>query len=303
MDWLWRGYLAPGQLTLLTSLWKSGKTTLLATLLSRLRSGGELLGLPVRAARALVLSEETLELWQTRARRLTFAKDLAIISRPFTAKPTDAQWQTLLEHAGTALGPEGGRLLVIDTVATLLPRAAESNADCMVRALAPLRQLAEQGVAIWLMHHPPKGKPLTGQFSRGTGALPGTVDIVLEMHRLRDDDLGDRRRILRAASRHEETPRRLVFEWTPDGTDYRVLAQQPDDDFDRAWTLLSRVLWGFQEPLTAAEILRCWPPDAPPPSRATLHRWLAGAVDRGLLACEATTRRNAPYRYCLAGVD
>src|SRR5262249_1295186 len=29
LNWLWRGYLASGQLTLLTSLWKSGKTTLL----------------------------------------------------------------------------------------------------------------------------------------------------------------------------------------------------------------------------------------------------------------------------------
>src|SRR5437879_5496618 len=66
MDWLWRGYLAPGQLTLLTSLWKSGKTTLLSVLLSRLKDGGELLGLPVRPARALVLSEEDVDLWHRR---------------------------------------------------------------------------------------------------------------------------------------------------------------------------------------------------------------------------------------------
>src|SRR5262245_48030408 len=33
-DWLWQGYLLPGAVTLLTSLWKSGKTTLLAVLLA-----------------------------------------------------------------------------------------------------------------------------------------------------------------------------------------------------------------------------------------------------------------------------
>src|SRR5207249_5540967 len=33
--WLWHGLLGPGKLTLLTSLWKSGKTTLLAHLLAR----------------------------------------------------------------------------------------------------------------------------------------------------------------------------------------------------------------------------------------------------------------------------
>ena len=42
MNWLWRGYLAPGQLTLLTSLWKSGKTTLLSILRSRLKDGGRI---------------------------------------------------------------------------------------------------------------------------------------------------------------------------------------------------------------------------------------------------------------------
>src|SRR5262249_28341080 len=37
-----------------------------------------------------------------------------------------------------------------------------------------------------------------------------------------------------------------------------------------------------------------------PPSRATLHRWLARAVERQLVRGEATNRRNVPYRYRLA---
>ena len=41
IDWLWQGYLARGSLTLLTSLWKAGKTTLLTGLLQRLGSGGD----------------------------------------------------------------------------------------------------------------------------------------------------------------------------------------------------------------------------------------------------------------------
>jgi hypothetical protein len=56
----------------------------------------------------------------------------------------------------------------------------------------------------------------------------------------------------------------------------------------------------FEDPQTASEILRNWPPNSPPPSRATLHRWLARAVERQLVVCEATNRRNAPYRYWLA---
>ena len=47
MNWLWRGFLAAGQLTLLTSLWKSGKTTL-AVLLSRMKEGVPLSPFPAR---------------------------------------------------------------------------------------------------------------------------------------------------------------------------------------------------------------------------------------------------------------
>jgi hypothetical protein len=188
---------------------------------------------------------------------------------------------------------------VIDTVATLMPTAVETNADCMVRALAPLRDLAEQGVAIWLMHHPHKGKPRAGRWSRGTGSLPASVDIALEMHPCRPDDLADRRRLLLGWSRHPETPRRRLIAWTDDGTDYDVLDETLDVELEAGWSVIRLVLSGCEEPQTAAAILRSWPVDAPAPSRATLHRWLARAVDCQRLCCEASDRRNAPYRYWL----
>jgi hypothetical protein len=303
MNWLWRGFLAPGQLSLLTSLWKSGKTTLLAVLLSRMKDGGELLGLPVRPCRALVLSEENPVLWGMRRQRLAFGEHVGLISQPFPGKPTDADWQALIAHSAAILGAEGGRLLVIDTVASLMPAGIETNADCMVRALAPLRRLATQGIAVWLMHHPHKGKSLAGQWARGTGSLPASVDIVLEMHAFRPDDPDDRRRLLRAHSRHEETPRRMLIEWTPDGRDYRLLDESPDEDFDRGLSTIHLIPSACEDPQTASEILRHWPPDSPPPSRATLHRSLARAVERRLLSCESTNRRNAPYRYALPAVE
>jgi hypothetical protein len=73
----------------------------------------------------------------------------------------------------------------------------------------------------------------------------------------------------------------------------------PVEEFDRGWSALRRVLSASDAPQTAAEILRIWPPDAPPASRATLHRWLTRTVERQVVRCEATNRRNAPYRYRL----
>jgi hypothetical protein len=88
MNWLWRDFLAPGQLTWLTSLWKSGKTTLLSILLSRLEDDCELLGTPVRSAKALVVSEEDQALWQIRRERLVSGKHIGLISRPLAGKPS-----------------------------------------------------------------------------------------------------------------------------------------------------------------------------------------------------------------------
>src|SRR5438552_15596349 len=61
--WLWAGCLAAGKITLLTSLWKMGKTTLLSVLLAKMKAGGDLAGWPVRAARPLVVSEESPDYW------------------------------------------------------------------------------------------------------------------------------------------------------------------------------------------------------------------------------------------------
>jgi RecA-family ATPase len=59
LSWLWHGYLAAGNVTLLTSQWKSGKNTLVAVLLAKLAQGGQLAGLAVRPGKAVVISEES----------------------------------------------------------------------------------------------------------------------------------------------------------------------------------------------------------------------------------------------------
>src|SRR5437764_333347 len=69
LAWLWHGYLAPGRVTLLTSQWKMGKTTLLAALLAKMQAGSELAGREVAPGRAVVVSEEHPSLWADRMRR------------------------------------------------------------------------------------------------------------------------------------------------------------------------------------------------------------------------------------------
>src|SRR5205085_9897076 len=70
--WLWDGFLAGGNVTLLTAQWKAGKTTLVSVLLTKLRAGGELAGRRVGPARAVIVSEEGPEHWLRRGETLDF---------------------------------------------------------------------------------------------------------------------------------------------------------------------------------------------------------------------------------------
>jgi hypothetical protein len=53
--WIWDGFIAPGNLTLLTSQWKAGKTTLLSVLLGLRVDGGALGDRAARRGRTRVL--------------------------------------------------------------------------------------------------------------------------------------------------------------------------------------------------------------------------------------------------------
>src|SRR5438552_9943583 len=86
-EWLWPGYLAAGNVTLLTSQWKTGKTTLLSLLLDRMKSGGVLAGRVVKPGKAVILSEETPVLWLERSRRFDFAEHVVWLCRPFAQLP------------------------------------------------------------------------------------------------------------------------------------------------------------------------------------------------------------------------
>jgi len=82
IDWLWQGFLARGNLTLLTGMGKAaGKTTLLSLLLARRKQGGALLGLAVKAGKTAVVTEETAITWAERARRLDLGNEVCFFPR------------------------------------------------------------------------------------------------------------------------------------------------------------------------------------------------------------------------------
>jgi hypothetical protein len=298
--WLWQGYLAPGNVTLLTSQWKSGKTTLVAVLFARMAQGGTLAGLAVKPGKAVVISEECHLNWHQRGQRLHFGGNLTFLCRPFAGKPTWEEWSALIDALVKARHEESVDLVVIDPLANFLPGRYENIADGLLEILMPLQRLTTLGVAVLILHHPRKGKVHAGQASRGSGVLGGYADILLEMAWYKSPADPDRRRVIEAYSRHEETPRRLVIELSTDGTDYVSHGDLHEDDFTAIWETLQKVLSSAPRPLTRAEILRRWPRTQKKPDEATLWRWLQRVLNEGAIAREGAGKRNDPYRFRLA---
>jgi AAA domain len=302
VPWVWHGYLSRCQLTLLTGQWKIGKTTLLAALLARMGAGGELAGRRVSPGRAVVITEEGVNLWLMRMARHGIGDAVSFAFSPFVRKPLPRQWGYLLDDLAAVNRKKRVDLVVIDPLAAVLPGREESSAAAMTDALRPVRELASNGPAVLLLHHPRKGSTPGGQGSRGTGALPAFVDFQVEMHWAGPATAENRRRRLAAWSRHEETPRRLLVELSADGLDWAAVADE-SDEADEPADELGRTLEGLlraHPDLTAREALDRWPPGTARPRPKAVFDRLRALADAGRLERTGRGDRYSPFRYRVA---
>jgi hypothetical protein len=303
VSWICQGILAAGHMTLLISQWKSGKSTLLSLLLGCRRAGGQLAGFAVKEGKTMVISEESIDLWGRRHRKLNFGDNAVIYSRPFAGMNRDEAWPKIVEMIETEQQSHGFDLVVIDSLAVFLPGNAENNASLLLETLAALERFTSRGIAILLIHHPSKGKTIVGQAARGTGALAGLVDIILEMDFFRRRDLTDRRRTFHLLSRLDDSPGQFVLELNKEGTAYKNLGSGLTLEFEEIWDVLSAILGNTAGPLTRRQILDFWPNPELSPNPAALCRFLNRAVEQKLLIQTGRGTKNDSFRFSLAGKE
>lgn len=292
VQWVWENLLAIGHITDFYALWKSGKTTLVAALLKHMESGGELAGKKVFPGKALVVTEEPPELWMERGEELDWGDHVHFIFPLFWKRPTESEWSQFISYLQEAVSQNGYRLVVFDALPSLWPVEDENDAGKVLLALTPFRRLAEAGCAVLLVRHPRKSDGKEGTAGRGSGAISGFVDFILEMRRYRPEDARDTRRVLTVYSRYG--PFEVVIRWNG-GADYEVLGSPEDFSAQQQQQQLFDALAELGEATTDALAQIIGIP------RSTAHKRLSELLKAGRVVSLGSGKRGDPKRWALAG--
>jgi DNA-binding transcriptional ArsR family regulator len=189
VDWVWDGYLPRGAVAVLAGREKTGKSTLLWSLVSAVTAGRPFCGRDTAATPVVVLTEESAPAVAEKAERFRISAEapLSVLTRDGAGLRRD--WVDVVAAAGQEAARIGAGLIVVDTLAwwAALPPDAENSAGAMTAALWPLLSLAVNGPAVLAVHHLSKA---SGEL-RGSTAIGATADVVITVSR--DTKLPSRR--------------------------------------------------------------------------------------------------------------
>jgi predicted ATP-dependent serine protease len=204
-------------LTLLSGWPKVGKSTLLFALVAALQEGSLFLGLEAKQSGVLILSEERRGTLASKVQRWSLNGSVHSLRRQ---QALESSWASVVYQATIHCHREGLGVLVVDTFSEWARIGNENEAGEILAAIGALQTAADTGLAVVVVSHQRKAPGRFGEAVRGSNALTGAVDIVLELERslsFRDANV----RILRAVSRYDETPEDLVIALTEDGYEVR----------------------------------------------------------------------------------
>src|SRR5205823_5793557 len=132
IDWIWHGLLAPGKVTLLTSQWKTGKTTLLSLLLAHRDRGEPLAGLAVAPGMTAMVSEEPRDLWALRKQEHGFGSAPRFFFQPFLGPPTPDEQKVVIDRLVEIKKNEPLDLVMIDSLQSFLPKGVENLSGALL---------------------------------------------------------------------------------------------------------------------------------------------------------------------------
>ena len=188
-------------------------------------------------------------------------------------------------------------MLCVDTFDkwTGLRGDAENKTGEILAALEPLQNAAAAGLAVVISADQRKAQGSHGDAVRGSNALAGGVDVVLELERS-SVDLSSSVRVLKAVSRYEETPEELTAELTETGytASESVSALRAKSELDRVAAAVERLAGARTSDAypTVEELSESV--DLP---KSTVRERLGVLQDAGRIQRCGSGKRNDAYRY------
>ena len=287
--WVWNGYIARGAVTVLAGKPKAGKSTLGLALANAVADGRtSFLGHDIDPGPVVYTSEEGAA---TLAHKLGTG-DLRLVTRETAwPKPT---WPELIAAAVAEAQRVDAALIVIDTFAfwAALGSDAEKDAGSVQAAMEMLVEAARNEIAVLLVVHSRKAGGEDGEAIRGSSALAGAADIIIELERVADGPA--RQRKVLALSRYPTTPGALVLEHDVNQGEWRLIGEGADRDDARAISDRAALMdaLSVEEGLTRAELEEL----LETPQRQW-HRTLDQLIDTGHVEKSGAGKKGDPHRF------
>jgi hypothetical protein len=241
--WLWAGYLAPGGVTMLAGKPKSGKSTLVCAVIEAVATdAGTFLGRSIGAGPVVYVAEEAAG---SLAHKLPATDRVRVLTRD-AAWPRPA-WPALVTAAVAESARIGAVLLVIDALAFWagFTEGQEKDAGATQAAMGALTAATRAGLVVLLVHHQRKAGGEDGDAVRGSGAIFGAVDLLVELERCEGAATGQRRLV--AVGRWPSTPAVVVVEREPELGAWRVIGEAASRDEIGTLALREQVLRAVPE--------------------------------------------------------
>jgi predicted ATP-dependent serine protease len=288
---LWDGLLATGSVTLLAGRPKVGKSTLLFALAAAVTRGRPLLGAATRPAKVLLLSEERGDTLREKRERWRLTDDVHLLMRHQAGRE---KWPDVVERCAAYCAEHELAALVVDTWDKWAGLAgdSENSSGSVLEALRPLTDAAAGGLAVLVSAHQRKSFGEFGEAVRGSNALTGAVDIIVEIERAKVAD-GGSARVLRTVSRFDQAPPdELVVMLDADGYQARgsLVDVRTGDEREAVFSAVALSLTALRAEDVAAAT------DIP---KATAHKRLGELMDQGRLTRTGEGKKGDPYLWQL----
>jgi hypothetical protein len=295
-DWLSRGWVALGAITEIDGKIKSsGKTTFVTHLVASILDGESFLGQPTMTTKVVYLTEQTPGPFRqalARANLLARGQELRIV---FRADVASLAWPDLVSRVAEDARADGYGLLVVDTLGKLASIKEENDAGEGGRVMAPLQDAAHRGLAVIVCRHERKGGGEVGESGRGSSAISGDVDVILQLRRS-EGNVPKSRRVIETLSRYGDTPEKVVIELTDEG--YSLLGEAEAVALADGVRIVSALLGGGNGQKTIDEMV-----EESEQSRSTIQRAIRELQRRGEINVEGKGVKGSPQRFSLRESD